>query len=136
MNTIEIEKLIPHRKPFIMVDKILHYSEEKSTTSFFISKDTILGENEVFTEAGIIEHIAQSVAATRGYSQLSEDSNPKIGYIGSIKNLTIYALPKMETEITTEITILNQVLNFTSVHGKTVQNGTMIAECELTIATQ
>ena len=136
MNTIEIEKLIPHRKPFIMVDKILHSSEEKSTTSFFISNENILSNNGHFSEAGIIEHIAQSVAITRGYSQLNSGVNPKIGYIGSIKKLKIHFLPKTDTEVTTEIRILNQVLNFTSVYGKTFQNGTIIAECELTIATQ
>ena len=131
-----IEQLIPHRAPFIMVDKVISFTHEKSTTSFFIEEDNVLCENNSFRETGLIENIAQSVAASRGYEGRKNNTSPKIGYIGSIKSFKVNFFPSVNSEITTEITLLNQVLNFTSIEGKVFQNGQLVAEAELVIAIQ
>jgi 3-hydroxymyristoyl/3-hydroxydecanoyl-(acyl carrier protein) dehydratase len=127
--------LIPQRAPFVMVDKILFSENGKTVTSFFIKEDNIFSENGFFREPGMIENIAQSVAAGRGYEGAKENKPPQIGYIGSIKKLKINFFPKINTEIKTEITILNQVLNFTSVSGKIISEDKIAAECDIVIST-
>jgi 3-hydroxymyristoyl/3-hydroxydecanoyl-(acyl carrier protein) dehydratase len=130
----DITTLIPQRAPFIMVDKILSSENGKTITSFYIKEDNILSKDGFFREPGMIENIAQSVAAGRGYEGAKENKAPQIGYIGSIKALQIHFFPKINTEIKTEICILNQVLNFTSVSGKIFSDNKIAAECELVIA--
>jgi predicted hotdog family 3-hydroxylacyl-ACP dehydratase len=136
LDAIDYTKLIPHRPPFVMVDKIIEANDDCFKTSFHIKESNILTRNGYFSEAGIIENIAQSIAISRGYHHLKEGNLPKIGYIGSIKNLTIHTLPKVNTEIVTEIIITHELLHFTSVHGKSYQNNIVLATCDLTIATQ
>ena len=126
--------LIPQRPPFVMIDKILSSEEGKTSTTFYIKEDNIFSENGSFREPGMIENMAQSFAAGRGYEGAKKKKDPQIGYIGSIKALKIYFFPKVNTEIKTEVCILNQVLNFTSVSGKILSEGKVAAECEIVIS--
>ncbi len=134
-NQDSIIQFIPQRAPFIMVDKILFSENRKTITTFYIEESNIFSKDGFFREPGMIENIAQSIGAGRGYEGAKENKQPQIGYIGSIKNLKIHFLPKVDTEIKTEITILNQVLNFTSVSGKIISEDKIAAECEIVIST-
>jgi len=126
--------LIPQRAPFVMVDKILSSEDGKTVTTFYIREDNLFSENGFFREPGMIENMAQSVAAGRGYEGSKENKVPQIGYIGSVKALKINFFPKVNTEIKTEVCILNQVLNFTSVSGKIFSEDKIAAECEIVIS--
>jgi predicted hotdog family 3-hydroxylacyl-ACP dehydratase len=134
MEAINAHPLLPQKPPFIMVDFILHSDENNTITTFFIKEDNVLSENGIFRETGMIENIAQSVAAGRGYEGHKNGKAPQVGYIGSVKKLTVHFFPKINTEIKTEIIILSRVLNFTSVSGKVYMNEKLAAECELVIA--
>jgi 3-hydroxyacyl-[acyl-carrier-protein] dehydratase len=126
--------LIPQRAPFVMIDKILSSEDGKTITTFFIREENLFSENGFFREPGMIENMAQSVAAGRGYEGLKENKAPQIGYIGSLKALKVYFFPKVNSEIKTEVFILNQDLNFTSVSGKIFSEGKVAAECEIVIS--
>ncbi len=130
----DIIRFIPQRAPFVMVDKIITSEDGKTITSFFIREDNIFSQDGFFREPGMIENIAQTVAAGRGYEGAKENNPPQIGYIGSIKALKIHFFPKVNSEIRTEVCILNQVLNFTSVSGKIISEDKIAAELELVIA--
>jgi 3-hydroxyacyl-[acyl-carrier-protein] dehydratase len=129
-----IKTFIPQREPFIMVDRIMSSDGERTVTSFYINEENIFSEQGFFREPGMIENIAQSVAAGRGYEGSKENKAPQIGFIGSVKALSIHFFPKVNSEIRTEIQILNKVLNFTSVAGKIFSDNKIAAECELVIA--
>ena len=62
-----IGKLIPQKAPFVMVDKLLHFEENKVVAGFSISEENIFTQNKKFTAPGLIEHMAQSVALYTGY---------------------------------------------------------------------
>ena len=126
-------ELIPQRPPMVMIDQLVQYNEKKSTTKFFIQKENIFCENGFFTEPGLIENIAQTAAARIGYLNKTSNIKVLIGYIGSIKNLKIYFLPKLSTEIITEAIIENEMLGFTLIHGKIISNNNVAAECNMTI---
>ena len=134
LENIPITKLIPQRTPFVLVDSVIFSTPTKTITEFNIKEDTIFSKDGFFREPGMIENIAQSVAAGRGLEGSKENLTPKIGYIGSIKDLKIYFFPKTNTKIKTEIEIQNQVLNFTAVAGKIYSNNEVAAECNLVIA--
>lgn len=129
----DITELIPQRPPIIMVDGLTLCDEQKTTTFFFIKEDNIFCENGCFSEPGLIENIAQSAATRIGYLNKISNQEVLIGYIGAIKNLEINFLPKILTEIITEITIETEILGFTIIHGKILSNNEVAAECNMTI---
>ena len=134
MNNYNIEELIPQRKPFIMVDKLISFDEKTFTSSLFISSDNFFAENNYFKEEGIIENIAQTAAAGAGYSFRINNEDIKLGYIGAIKNVIIHSLPKIETTITTKIGLIGRVMNVDIVVGEVFDsNNILIASLEMKI---
>ena len=129
-----IEKYIPQKYPFVMVDT-LHLNEETQTaSSLTINPDNILVNDEgFFSESGIIEHIAQTAALRSGYHFLSQNKPVPVGFIGALKNLKIYKLPHSGTTLNTIITIQNEIFECTIIHGVVYVAGEAIAECEMKI---
>ena len=131
----DIFDLIPQRLPMVMIDKLTGAGEKTGTATFFINESNPLVFQGYLLEAGIIECIAQTAAAFTGYSMLSQHKEVKRGYIGSVKNLTIFSMPASGTEIQSEITVDNELLGFTIITGKIFQNDKLLAECEMRILT-
>ena len=128
-----IIELIPQKHPMVMIDKLIYSDNKRTETSFFIKEDNIFCENGVFCEPGLIENIAQTAAARQGFLVKKGKSDVLIGYIGAIKNLKINFLPKINTEINTEIIIENEILGVTIIYGKVKCNDKVAAECEMKI---
>ena len=63
----------------------------------------------------------------------SENKPVSVGYIGSVKNFEVFALPKIDDMLETEIVIENQVFNVTMISGKIRCNDILIAQCEMKI---
>ncbi len=98
---------IPQRDPIVMVDQLIQYSENQLIAGHLVKKDRLFTTN-VLTEPGLIEHMAQSVALHTGYSYFIKQENAPIGYIGSISQLVINRLPKMDENITTYVQIIQE----------------------------
>ena len=132
-----ILQLIPQKPPFVMVDSLLEYNEKKGTTGFIIPADNILVENDIFSEPGLIEHMAQSMSLWRGYQGfLSGLEKPKTGFIGAIKAVEIMELPKAGSKLTTYVEILQEFLNVTSVGARTFdEEGNLLATSEMKTVT-
>jgi len=116
-----------------MVDSVV-YSDEKVTRSTFrVLAANIFIEDGLLKEPGLAENIAQTAAARAGYISKMENKPVSLGYIGSIKNLSITGYPKINDEITTEITIENQIFDVSLISGKITCNGQVLAQCEMKI---
>ena len=134
MITIDnIETLIPQRQPFVMIDKLLSFSETTTTTGFSIKADNIFVEDGLFKEPGLVENIAQTAAARAGYVSQTENKPVLVGYIGAVNNLQVFLLPKTGDELITEITIDNQIFDVTLISGKITCNGQPVAQCKMKI---
>jgi predicted hotdog family 3-hydroxylacyl-ACP dehydratase len=133
INTENILSLIPQKPPFVMVDKLLSVTETSVTTGFSIKADNIFVQDGVFKEPGLVENIAQTAAASAGYVSHTENKPVLVGYIGSVNNLQIFALPKAGDELITEITTENQIFDVTLISGKITCNGQLIAQCKMKI---
>lgn len=116
-----------------MVDEILSSDEKTTRSRFHVREDNLFVENGFLKEPALVENIAQTAAARAGYTALSENKPVALGYIGSIKNLSINGFPKINDEIITEITIENQIFDVSVVSGKITCNGILLAQCEMKI---
>ncbi|MFD2561947.1 hypothetical protein [Aquimarina rubra] len=130
-----IKKLIPQKDPFVMIDKLLHFDTEKVISGLKVTSDNILTSDQFFTEGGLIENMAQSIALHRGYRgyiNRGKDEKPKTGFIGSIKHATIYTLPKIGTELITTVEIIAEIMQVSLVKIEVKDtNGNLIASSEM-----
>lgn len=129
-----IKKLIPHREPIVMVDALIYYSSLKAISELTIPNTNIFVEDGYFSETGLIEHMAQTAALYTGYKFYLEKLPVKEGFIGAVKSLNIWRLPKINDIITTEVHITYEVANMTAVKLITSLGGKMIAEAEMNTA--
>ncbi len=136
MTQTDITQYIPQAAPFVMVGEILQADEQLSKTSFTIADSNILVRKGYFTEAGLVENMAQTAAAGTGYRGKQEGKEPTVGFIGALKNLSIKELPKVDDTITTEVRFVHQVLNVHIVQATVFSNGKEMATCELKIFLQ
>lgn len=95
---LDIAKFLPHRTPFLMVDRVLSIDDNHVTTSFDIKPDCIFVKNEIFSENGLVENAAQTCSAIVGKSYFEEDDlegegTKLIGFISAIKKVTIHDCP-------------------------------------------
>lgn len=126
-----VENLLPQKFPFVMVDKMYSYTETSLIAGLEIKNDNIFFDNHTFLEAGLIEHMAQSVALHTGYQFFLKNETAPTGYIGSIKEIEIKKLPKINDTIQSTITILQEFAGITLVDVVTYLNNEEIANGQM-----
>lgn len=123
--------LIPQRPPMVMVDALLSYTATTGAAGLTIAADNLFVQNGQLQEAGVVEHIAQSIALHKGYYYYLQHHPAPMGYIGSIKRMSIYALPQVGATLTTELSIIQEFMGVTLVKVRTTVGEELIAEGEM-----
>ncbi|WP_396635933.1 hypothetical protein [Maribacter sp. R77961] len=129
-----IVDLIPQKWPFVMVDKLYGFSENEIISGLTIKEENLLYFGNEFTEPGLMENMAQTVAMHKGYTYYLKNEPAPVGYIGAIKKAEIYALPKLGDELRTTVTILHDIMGVTLVKAKIECNQKIIATSEIKTA--
>ena len=132
----KILNLIPQKAPMAMVDGLLESDQEKTISTLTIEPDNIFVEEGLFKEPGLIENIAQTAALRAGYEADKNNEKPKVGFIGSVKKMKIYSLPKVGETLNTRLTILMEMENISVIKGEVMVNDELIAEGEMNIFLQ
>ncbi|MDR7208582.1 hypothetical protein [Flavobacterium piscis] len=126
-----VENLLPQKFPFVMVDTMYSFTKSSLVSGLKIQNDTIFIDNGTFLEAGLIEHMAQSVALHTGYDFFLRNEIAPTGYIGSIKDIEIKKLPKINDTIQSTVTILQEFAGITLVNIVTSLNNEEIASGQM-----
>lgn len=129
----DITEYIPQRSPIVMIDKIVNISESKVVCQFQVKNDNLFVTDGKLLEPGIIENIAQTIAAGAGYRAKLKNEKVKLGYIAAIKNLNIYAIPITGDVLSTSVEIVNKVFSVTIVQAIIICRNTKLADCEMRI---
>jgi predicted hotdog family 3-hydroxylacyl-ACP dehydratase len=133
IDGVDILSLIPQKPPFVMVDELLYADDNITKTSFTIKPENVFAINGEFSEAGLMENMAQTAAAGSGNMARIENRPLANGYIGQVKNFEIYSLPKVGDTLFTEVKIEVQVFAAGIVSGKIWCNEVEVAQCEMKI---
>ena len=129
----ELLELIPQRPPVVMVDTLYSCDERGAETGFTIPEHHLFCDSGFFSEGGIIENMAQTAAAHLGYICREKNVPVPIGFIGAVKNLEIFSLPKAGSRLSTTIRIENEVFGVTVISGQVVCHERTIARAEMKI---
>ncbi len=136
-----VTKLLPQGSPMIMVDTLISHDDQHTVTAFTIKKENIFVVNGRFSEAGLIENMAQSAALRTGWmamqrSDSTEAFRPPVGVIGAVKGFMLYQLPDIDTSLETEIIVLTEIFNATMIKASIKAGKKLLAEGELKIFIQ
>lgn len=126
-----VGNLIPQKFPFVMVDKVLAFGENFITSGFTVEETNIFIDNSIFQETGLIEHMAQSVALYTGYQFYLKQEPAPTGYIGSIKSIEIFQLPKVNDNLITKVNVLQEFAGITLVDISVLLNEVEIAHGQM-----
>jgi 3-hydroxymyristoyl/3-hydroxydecanoyl-(acyl carrier protein) dehydratase len=132
----EILDLIPQKPPMVMVDTLFSCNASKAVTGLMVTKENVFVRNDLFTESGLMENMAQSAALMTGWLETNNGSTEpvnSIGFIGAIKDFRLNFLPVAGSVLRTEIEVLHRIGNALVIHGKVSTDGKIAAECELKI---
>lgn len=128
-----IESVLPHRAPFIMIDNLIRADAKEFETDFIVQHDNIFLKNELLQEPALIENIAQTCAAGFGYINNQTDGEAKLGFIGAVAKLEMFSLPKVNSKISTKAEVTYQFQNVFLVRGESFCDNTKLMECEMKI---
>jgi 3-hydroxymyristoyl/3-hydroxydecanoyl-(acyl carrier protein) dehydratases len=128
--------LIPQQPPFVLVDRLLQHEADSIVAGFTVPEQHVLVDRlGVLSEAGVMEHFAQTIALHQGYDHFKRNLPPPVGYIGSIRNFEIFHLPRAGDELRTSVTILQRMFGVTIVQGEVTLDGRVIASGEMRTVT-
>ncbi len=131
-----ITEYLPQRPPFVMIDNLIAVNKGKVKSRYKIPCENPMIKNGCLQESGLIENIAQTAAAGSGYESASNNKPVNTGFIGSVKNLKTYKLPKPGNILDTETETISRIMNAHIIRGKVESSGITLLECEMNIFIQ
>lgn len=133
----EIMKNVPHRYPFLLIDRVIDFSENESVTTL---KNITINEAQfqghfpgkpIFPGVYIIENMAQSSAFLLAKSAGGIDEN-KVYFLGKVKNVSFMQPVQPGDQLITTITVIKLfgqsalVSAVSKVDDKTVAKGELM----------
>ncbi len=113
---IDIKHYLPHQALMLMVDKFIDIDNQQVETIFEINENNIFVQNNIFTEAGLIENAAQTCSSIVAQSYFKDENNQEIkdvvviGFISTIKSIRIHNLPKVRDVLTTKAVLISKFI--------------------------
>lgn len=139
LETAQVEALLPHTAPMIMIDTLWLSEGKRTVSGFTVKADNIFCVDAILQEPALIENVAQTAAIRMGYQALlavkgkDEQAQPPFGYIAAVKNCQIYRLPSVDDVLKTEIIVKGIVRNVHFIEGTVFLKGEVLLECEMRI---
>ena len=132
---IDIHELLPQQPPFVMVDKLLHFDERVTTTAFEVRADNIFVDDGILNACALAENIAQTCATRLGFvNKYILKRAIQLGFIGSIRNMVVLRTPIVGEQLTTTITVREEIMGLTLVDATIITGNETIVTGEMKIA--
>jgi predicted hotdog family 3-hydroxylacyl-ACP dehydratase len=132
----DIKKLIPQRDPIMMVDALVSVDGDVCETELAVRDNNFfIEDDQLLSEPGLIEHIAQSASAFAGYRCVVKGEPAPVGYIGEVKKFHCYRRPAIGDVLKTTVTMGAEVNGITIITGVTNVDGEVVADTQMKIFT-
>lgn len=128
-----IEELIPHRPPMVMVDHVVKVDGLKTETSFVVKSECIFVKQDLLSEMGMLENLAQTSFVFLNYFFIKPDEvlwnkeKDNLGVISTILDLEVRSLPKVGDQLLTcthtELVFTSDFLKICNIQGRVSVNG-------------
>lgn len=128
------ESLIPHRLPMRLVDQLLEIEGKNGVVEALIDSDCpLVSEEGRLEKVALVELIAQSYAALKGYLDRVENKPVRQGFLVGIKKFVslepIFSGDRLRITIET----LGELEDFAVAEGQIWRSGTLVGRGEIKI---
>ena len=135
LRQIDIHSLLPQQEPFVMIGRLIYFDERRTMTETTIKEDNIFVDEGMFSASGLIENIAQTCAARIGFvNKYLLKKGIQIGFIGAIRNLELFRLPKPGETITTTMDVVDEVFGMILAQARVTCGEETLVSTEIKIA--
>lgn len=131
----EIIKMLPHRYPFLMIDKVLEYTEESlvGVKNVTVNEPCFMGhfpENPVMPGVLITEAIAQAGAIL---AYLKSKSSPRdyLFFLAGVDNAKFKQMVIPGDQLILEVQIVGNKANFWKIHGEAKVDGKLVCSVDI-----
>lgn len=125
---IDAERLIPHRRPMRLVDRLLACSGGAGMTETWIPEDSVMAAADgALDPAALVELIAQSYAAVKGYADLAAGMPVSEGFLVGIRKLAVTGKAYANERLLTTLKTIGSFEGFAVVEGTVTRDGEKLA---------
>lgn len=132
----EVLSYLPQRPPFVLVDRLESSSPAGAVTGFEVPASSPVVERGRLTDAGLLEHCAQSAALNMGYQRVANRLPVVVGFIGSLDKFEIRRLPRCGELLRTTVTVEAEAGPVTLLACQVTVGDEQIAQGKLKVALQ
>ncbi len=131
----DIIKLLPHRYPFLMIDKVLDYSENslKALKNVTANEPCFMGhfpENAVMPGVLITEALAQA-GAILAYLKTKSSPRDNIFFLAGIDNAKFKQIVSPGDQLHLDVEITGNKGNFWKIHGDATVEGKIVCSVDI-----
>jgi predicted hotdog family 3-hydroxylacyl-ACP dehydratase len=131
---MEVESLVPHRLPMRLVERLLEIDGQNGIVEALVRADCpLVDENGQLEDVALIELIAQSFAALRGYVDRREGLPVRQGFLVGIKKLVCLHSARVGDCLQIRMQTLAELDGFAVAEGEVWTDKTLIARGEIKI---
>ena len=127
--THDIATWIPQRPPFVFIDTIVEVDANHAVTRYTVPADCLLLTDGALSLAGLMENAAQTCAVRASFC-----GGNRICFIGAVNRMEAARFPKVGETLTTEIVLLEEVLNISLIECTTKVGDELILTTTLKLA--
>lgn len=122
------EMLVPHRPPMRLIDELVGFDGSRGVVEASVQPGNVLVREDGSVEPmAIIELIAQSFAAVKGYSDLLEGKPLKKGFLVEVKHFVFNGTLLERDKVSVVIERIGETAEFALAEGKVIREGETIA---------
>lgn len=139
MDVVEIQKILPHRYPLLLIDRVTDIINDEKLLGF---KNVSIGEqvfeghfpgHPIYPGVMILEGMAQAggILAFKSMNMTEEEAAEKVVYFMSIDNAKFRSPVRPGDRLEYEITVLKHKGAIWVLQGKAFVDGKLVSEAEL-----
>ena len=131
---VEVDSLVPHKQPMLVVDRLLEVKERESVSEIKISEDSIfVGEDGRLNEVSYPEIFSQAIAAQNGFKKMGNGESRSEGLLLAIKNMEVMDSAYAGDNLTVSVFKAARYGGFGIIKGKIFRRGDLIARGEIKV---
>lgn len=130
---LPMEELLPQRHPIVLMSGIRGRDGDWFWGYYDPRDGDLFVQAGELDESGVIEHIAQTVAAGNGYDCRLEGRLPRIGYIGSIDGYVFHRRVRVGERLETRVREVSGLGNLVLVESESYIDGEPFTQGKLKI---
>ncbi len=131
---VAAEKLVPHKAPMLLIDRLLEMKERSSVSEMTVKADSIfVNGTGTLDDASYPEIISQAIAAQEGFRKLGSRETQPEGFLLGIKKLEVLGKARIGDTLRISVVKTAKYGDFGIVNGEVRRNGDVIARGEVKV---